>query len=317
MGEFVRTRVLRPDEARKNLRDTGLRQAYSDPHLREPKTYRSFIRRLLDADIIELCATHSIEKVEMFFVGKKDGRLRMVCDCRRSNCHFAKPEKVRLCTAETLTRIELPPDSCLHIATADLKDAFYHFQLPAALRTYFGMRGLQAGEVGVTEIEGCSVSPDKMLYPRLKVLPMGWSHALFWCQRLHEHVVNGAGASFSSCLQDKTAVPFCNCMQLEYVDNYVVLGTDPEKVSTLAASGVNALRSKGLVVHEVENASAADGPVQVLGWQFEGTRIQPVPHRVWRIILAVRHLLKVGVATGKQVEKVVGHAAFISLGRRE
>ena len=97
VGEFVRTRVLRPDEARKNLRDTGLRQAYSDPHLREPKTYRSFIRRLLDADIIELSTSNSIEKVEMFFVGKKDGRLRMVCDCRRSNCHFAKPEKVRLC----------------------------------------------------------------------------------------------------------------------------------------------------------------------------------------------------------------------------
>ena len=149
------------------------------------------------------------------------------------------------------------------------------------------MRGLQAGEVGVTEIEGCIVSPDKMLYPRLKVLPMGWSHALFWCQRLHELVVNGAGASFFSCLQDKTAVPSCNCMHLEYVDNFVVLQTNPVQVNSLAARGVNALRSKRLVVHEVESANAANEPVRVLGWQFEGTRIQPVPHRVWRIILAV------------------------------
>jgi hypothetical protein len=108
------------------------------------------VERLISADIVELTFEANKESVEMFFVAKKDGRLRMVCDCRRSNCHFTKPDKVRLCTAESLTRIHVPADEKLFIATADLKDAFYHFQLPVALRPFFGMRSLRAGELGLT-----------------------------------------------------------------------------------------------------------------------------------------------------------------------
>ena len=94
------------------------------------------------------------EKVEVFFVGKKDGRLRMVVDCSRSNQWFTSPDKVKLATAEeVLSRIGLD-GACgeLHIATADLKDAFYHFELPEELRPYFGMRGIAAGELGLSEV---------------------------------------------------------------------------------------------------------------------------------------------------------------------
>ena len=188
----------------------------------------------------------------------------MVCDCRMANCHFAKPDRVRLCTAEALTRIHIPPGSSLQIATADLKDAFYHFQLPVALRPYFGMRGVKAGDIGITTIGGVAVRPTDDVYPRLKVLPMGWSHALFWCQRLHQRIVASVGASPDSCLEDRVALPDTSCMHLEYVDNFVCIGTDAGLVNRLSNRGVQALRQKGLVVHEEESCSTADGPVKVL-----------------------------------------------------
>ena len=300
-----------------NVRASGLREAYSDPRLREPDTYSSFVQRLVDADLVEIVRERWVEKIEVFFVAKKDGRLRMVCDCRLSNCHFAKPDRVRLCTAEALTRVELPAGSQLHIATADLKDAFYHFQLPLELRSYFGMRGLHAGELGVTELDGIAISASELVYPRLKVLPMGWSHALFWCQRLHQKIVGAVGAGPDSCLEDKVAVPNSECMHLEYVDNYVCLGTDQKQVEALSAAGVRALRQKGLVVHEIESVSTDQEPVKVLGWQFSGTKIQPVPLRVWRVRLGIEEILRIGNVPGRQLEKVVGHAAFICLGRRE
>ena len=138
VGEFIRSKLLPEVEARKRIRQSGLRQVYSDPRLKDHCTYRKFVERLIDADIVEVTLQPSVEQIEVFFVAKKDGRLRMVVDCRLPNLHFEAPEKVHLCAAESLTRVELPPESELVISTADLKDAFYHFGLPTQLRRYLG-----------------------------------------------------------------------------------------------------------------------------------------------------------------------------------
>ncbi len=317
VGEFIHSRLLQENEARIKLRECGLKQVYSDPLLRETRTFAGFVGRLVAADIVELGLEPPVERVEMFFVGKKDGRLRMVVDCRRSNCWFATPDKVRLCTAEALTRIELEQDAELHVSSADLKDAFYHFELPHVLRPYFGLRHLRAGDLDLSEVGGVRVRATDRVYPRLKVLPMGWSHALWWCQTIHQKVVSSVGATSESCLEDRSAVPDGACMHLEYVDNFVVLGTNKQRVDSLASAGVQALRDKGLVVHEEESVSGHDGAIKVLGWQFNGSQLRPLPHRVWRVRLAIQQLLRIGVACGQQLEKVIGHAAFICLGRRE
>ena len=236
-------------------------------------------------------------------------------DCRRSNERLAPPDEVNLATAEVLTRIDLGEHSNqLYIATADLKDAFYHFKLPEALRPYFGMRKVAAGEVGVSQVDGRPVRSTALLYPRLKVLPMGWSHALWWCQTIHQRIVFGAGASASTCLEDRAAVPPPQCMHLEYVDNFVCLGTSKGEVEALAAAGVKALRDKVLVVHEIESA---EGNIRVLRGSFEGKKLRPLPRRVWRLIAATQYLLDRGWCSGQQLEKILGHATFIALGRRD
>lgn len=204
----------------------------------------------------------------------------MVVDCRRSNCWFSPPDKVRLCTAEALSRIELEPGSELTVCTADLKDAFYHFELPLELRRYFGMRLVLAGEVGISCIDGVAVSPSRLVWPRLKALPMGWSHALWFCQMIHQRIVQGVGAGMQTRLEDRTAVPSGDCMHLEYVDNFVVLGTSSSKVSQIAEAGVSALREAGFVVHEEE---ASKGNIKILGREFESTRMKPKSLRVWRV----------------------------------
>ncbi len=176
------------------------------------------------------------------------------------------------------------------------------------------MRSVNAGDFGVEQVNGVMVAPQRKLWPRLKVLPMGWSHSLWWCQMIHQRIVLEAGANRDLCLEDKASVPDGDIMHLEYVDNYVVLGTCKKKVEQLATAGVAALREKGLVVHEEEKA---EGSIKVLGWQFDNTVLKPLPHRVWRVRLAIKQILMHGRSTGRQLEKIVGHAAFISLGRRE
>lgn len=79
---FIRSRVLPEKEARSNLDRAGVKECYSDPMLKQPKKYAQFLRRLAEADLIEYVAEPPAEKVEAFFVGKKDGRLRMVIASR-------------------------------------------------------------------------------------------------------------------------------------------------------------------------------------------------------------------------------------------
>ena len=311
VGDFCRSRLRGRNDACEELERSGVKQPYCDPQLRVPRIYKEFVQRLVDADLVELVHEKPVEIVEPFFVGKKDGRLRMVIDCRRSNCWFHTPDRTHLCTAEALSRIDLDEGQQLHISTADLKDAFYHFQLPEELRCYFGMRPI------FCEQPSCSQSqsiPRSKLYPRLKVLPMGWNHALFWCQAIHQHVVQQAGATIDTCLEDKAIAPASSMFHIEYVDNFIVLGTSKAQVDEVAAAGVKALRDKGLVVHEEESSH---GKIKVLGWEFEDTKLRPLSHRVWRVKLAMERLLEVGRVSGRQLEKVVGHASFICLGRRE
>ena len=311
VGDFCRSRLRDRNEACKELERSGVKQPYCDPCLRIPQTYRQFVQRLIDADLVELVDKPPIEVVEPFFVGKKDGRLRMVIDCRRSNCWFHPPDHTPLCTAEALSRIDLDEGDQLFISTADLKDAFYHFQLPCQLRDFFGMRPIF---VDSPSADGTSASCRRKRFPRLKVLPMGWNHALFWCQAVHQRVVQEAGATIGSCLEDKAVAPDSEMFHIEYVDNFIVLGTAKARVDEVATSGVEALRNKGLIVHEVESS---EGKIKVLGWEFDKTQLRPLNHRVWRVKLSIDRLLQLGRISGRQLEKVIGHASFICLGRRE
>ena len=250
----------------------------------------------------------------MFFVLEKDGRLRLIVDARRSNCHFADPNPVSRCTGDALGGIELEPGETLYICMADLKDAFYHFSLPLSWRKYFGLRPIRAGLLGATHLNGKPVSETIMIYPRLAAIPMGWTWALWWCQTLHERIVETAGCSDNCRLKDFKPVPPTGSYHTQYVNNFISIGPSKHDVTYMAKEAVGALRSSGLVVHE-----EVDGAVDcaALGWTLQGPSIfRPSRRRVWRARLAIRLLLRVGRCSGKTLEKILGHLSFISLGRR-
>ena len=94
VSAFFRTRLLEESEARKNLATSGVRRCYTDPKLRNLATFQKFVRRLAEAGPVEYCLEPGTKEVEIFCVSKKDGRQRMVVDCRRSNCWFQPPDKV-------------------------------------------------------------------------------------------------------------------------------------------------------------------------------------------------------------------------------
>ena len=147
----------------------------------------------------------------------------------------------------------------MYIGQLDISNAFYMLSLPEALRPYFGLPGIAAGAVGITSIRGRAVGPKEMLVPRVCVVPMGWTHALWWCQQLHERMAVSNGCNPGRRLSDKQRSPAVdqpeNLAHLQYVDNYAVMGTDPVAVRENLLSMKGILESAGLPVHEVDECS--------------------------------------------------------------
>ena len=315
VGDYVQRQLLPADEARSRLKSCGLVRPYSDPKLRDPKTYGEFVRRLLRANIVEIGLEPGSEEIGIFFVSKKNGRLRLIIDARKSNCHFADPAHVQLVTGDGLGNIEVEEGVDLIICSADLKDAFYHLALPEALRPLFTLPGVDGRHLRGLTVGGQLAKPGVRYYPRLAVVPMGWSWALYICQKVHERLAQQAGLVDSDRLVDRRPAPSAQAMHAQYVDNLVVIGHDQEKVLGMYQRAVKVLKDSGLEVHEEEvNEQGAT----VLGWEFTRDGVfRPSRRRAWKTRLAIRALLARGRSSARQLEKVIGHCTFISLARRE
>ena len=311
--DFVTSQLLPPQEVDARLKASGVLRPYSDPLLRQRSNYVALLQKLHGANLIEFSDEEVAENISIFFVTKKNDRQRMIIDARRANCHFRDPAYVSLATGDTLSRLEFNAGEVVTVGMADLKDAFYHLELPVALRRFFCLPSIQTrylSEAGVV-ING----RQRMVTPRLRVVPMGWSHALYLCQRLHERLVLQSGLPSDLRLQDRRPVTGSECLHLQYVDNLVVLGNNQQQVEKSFHAAVTVLRSSGLQVHEVELGH--DG-AQILGWEVTSDAImRPTNKRFWKVRYAIRGLLKRGRASARQLERLLGHCCFLSLARRE
>ena len=241
----------------------------------------------------------------------------MVIDCRRSNCYFDPPAGVELCSGTALAQLELGPSDTLYCAQCDIQTAFYHMELPSQLRKYFGLSGARAGDLGISSLGGSKVTANTWVYARLRVVPMGWTWALFICQKVHERAVAFQGIDPALRVVDgEVAPPLDNGAHTEYVDNFAALALEPERANSWMRSVRKRLMQLGLPVHDVEEATS---DIRLFGWQIDGIRgkVAPTRERGWRLRYALLEVCRRGRASGREIEKLVGHATFIALLRRE
>ena len=107
---FCETKAVPSLRAKARLEELGLAAAYTDPAVLKGRNWSSFLRRLEKRGVVEFVEEEPTELVGMFFVRKKNGDLRLVIDCRRSNCHFSAPEGVELATGSCLSQLEMGPN---------------------------------------------------------------------------------------------------------------------------------------------------------------------------------------------------------------
>ena len=64
------------------------------------------------------------------------------------------------------------------LASCDVQNAFYNIKVPEGLAQCFTLPAVTAFDAGVSVLGGERVHPRAVLVPYLRVLPMGWTHAL-------------------------------------------------------------------------------------------------------------------------------------------
>ncbi|CAK0886886.1 unnamed protein product, partial [Prorocentrum cordatum] len=144
-------------------------------------------------------------------------------------------------------KVDPGPPACL--AQVDIQDAFLPSP-PPELVSLFCLRPVTAGLAGVGELDGAPVSPSQLVYPHLRVVPMGWNHALRWCQRTHEyHAFRQPGVTPANKLSDKkpgVRLDRSGFAHTEYVDNFAAIGRQAAEVDAVADSVHEALSAAGL-----------------------------------------------------------------------
>ena len=107
--------------------------------------------------------------------------------------------------------------------------------LPLEWRPFFCLAAEEARNLGVFELNGERVGPHVLLRPRLAVLPMGWTHALYFCQTIHERAIARAIPGVF-LLEDHAPMP---CVQRGFasvcVNNFAFIGSREADVRSLPA----------------------------------------------------------------------------------
>lgn len=103
---------------------------------------------------------------------------------------------------------------------------------------------------------------------------------------------------------------------LQYVDNFAVLGEKREEVDADLAKVCDELRRRGLALHKEE---VTEGETRLLGWVLSGEEcaLRSEGRRVWRLRFAIHWALRVGEISGRDLERLIGHAVFMALCRRK
>ena len=160
---------------------------------RNVRAYSKFVRRM-----------HGVGECELgvFFVHKKrGGKIRLILDCRRANARFRAPPGTELLGSECFSNIEFDGIGCEKTALeqlrlylwGDVADCFHRMRLKGSIRRFFCWPSLSAASLGILEVEGQRVDPERRVWPMANSLPMGWSWSLYFAQKANLRRISSVG----------------------------------------------------------------------------------------------------------------------------
>merc|ERR1712194_106201 len=295
---------------------------YWDRKLRyNKKEYKKFVQELDKRSLIEW-VTDPVEYVAFFFVWKKNGvDRRLIVDARRANRAFADPPGVALLSSEGFARMEWHDDGTgemeFEMATADIDNCFHRYKMPKGMCRYFCLEPIPLKDTPLRRPGMSRQEALRPVWPALSALPMGFSWSLYLAQRAAENVAQTVPRCLSENLVHDRSRPAvfdsADCLRyFVYVDNVGVLSGRKGEAKAVLDNICEAMEDRNLTMHEKECGS---GSQEILGVVVDGQAKEATPtaKRRWRLDRGIRWILRRKTVSGKQLEKLLGHATFLVL----
>ena len=132
--------MLLGDEEMSAVLEKGLDgDMYVDPILESSKKdYHAFVADMVRCRLVGFTDSPRVQ-VGIFFVSKKNGKLRMIIDARRTNKLFRKPPSTMLGSSDCWGRTEVDGAAPIFFAQEDVKDFFYRLGISKRLGKFFAL----------------------------------------------------------------------------------------------------------------------------------------------------------------------------------
>ena len=143
---------------------------------------------------------------------------------------------------------------------------------------------------------------------------MGWSHAMWWCQRISQHICEGSGLMASERLRDGDPIR----LGIFGTSNTLTTHTCLEPTGKRRSPGSGVLLAVCVAQGSQSMKSSLMG-CKTAFWVgvWTAQAWSSLRRKLWRIRQGLRKLCRRGRASGQQIERLVGHITFVSLVRRE
>lgn len=278
--------------------------------------YMLLIERMKSIGMIDFTSTPKCVN-GLFGTSKPDGSIRLILDARPANCYFVDCPQVVLPTPTHISRLSVTANASypLYISKIDLTNFYHQLRLPDWICDYFCLPAMTVD--GVT------------MYPRIRTLPMGFSHSVYLAQCVNEHVLYSPilksptkPSGVSSTPQRKCppsvvthtdniltlSSPFMAPDQVvhsAYIDDLFFLSTDREALSAAHEGCKLRYAYVQLPVNSKKEVPPTRDGAELLGVRVDSLGCRLDASKMNQLIESTLLLLKRGWATGVQLSNIV------------
>lgn len=287
--------------------------------------YVKLIGRMVKCGMVRFTDKKPLVVNGLFAVKKDAERDRLIIDARPANIAFADSPRVNLPSPEWLAQLHVPSHEetqraprtrpPLYVAKCDLSDFFYRFRTPEWMWPYFGLPPVTSDEVGLTD----RFVPGTRVWPLFVAVAMGWSHAVFVTQAIHEAFLDYHTPFIrADRITDSSDRRLDRVRHMVYIDDLIIIGFNRDVMTAMQRRYVDAANARGMPVKPSKVALPSATGVDCLGLCVNGTdySIGLRVDKLHTLCVDTRQMMVDGRCTGRELAALVGRWTWASLIRR-
>lgn len=222
--------------------------------------YAQLVITLLEKKVIELVDTKPLEINGLLAVEKDKTKQRLILDARRANHYFVEPDDPQIPHPGLFTQLHMKKSEEIYVGKIDLDNYYYRLELPKQFRPYFGL---------------LLINPNgKTVWPRFRVVPMGWSHLVTAAMAITEEIMlNDAHLDPSRKSSANAPANVGRCRYGAHIDNIFKLGTDKREINKVYNGIYSPCESRKLPPKSSKCLRPCRGSLEVLEVEFTSSGV--------------------------------------------